>query len=87
MSSDFSENQKAFIRQVVDEASPRIIHNHVVSCPWGKKFNRLIWMGTGILVLLGLLNVRSLSDFFRLVEKHHSTSQPAATVAATNYTP
>jgi hypothetical protein len=49
---DFDANQKAFIRQVAQEVLeavlPKIIAAHVNSCPWGKKFNKVVYIATGI---------------------------------------
>jgi hypothetical protein len=49
---DFDKNQQAFIRQVareiLAEVLPGMVQAHVDSCPWGKKFNMVVYIATGI---------------------------------------
>jgi len=62
----FTPEQKSFIRQVVFEAAPFIIEAHVNSCPWGRKMNKLMWIGIGVgvsLTFFGLTTFAGLQRF------------------------
>ena len=60
MSSSFTPEQRAFIREVVFEAAPTIVRMHVDSCPWGRKVMRFIWMAAGAGVVLTILGIATI---------------------------
>ena len=72
--ANWTDEQKAFIRQIVFEAAHTFLEQHVNSCPWGRKLSRLVWIGVGILVCLGVLGLGSLPQlisFLRAASAAH----------------
>jgi len=61
----FNQEQKAFIKQVVYEASPHIIAAHVESCPWGQKMSKAFWLVIGIAIGTGLVTVTTVAAIVR----------------------
>ncbi len=69
--TDFTETQKAFIRQVayevVSKALPALIAAHVNSCPWGLKLRRVLTLGVGIGIGTGLVGTGIVSVLGKLL--------------------
>jgi len=68
--ASFTEEQKAFIRQVVYEAAPTIIAAHVDSCPWGKTVVKWMYMALGIGIALGALGILTIPQFVAFLREH-----------------
>jgi hypothetical protein len=67
--SSFTPEQKAFIRQVVEEAAPHIIDRHVQTCPWGRKISRMLWIGVGIGITCTILGIGTAREFLAMIQR------------------
>ena len=61
----FTPEEKAFIELVAQEVAKEIVKNliaqHIAICPWGKKWTRLYYVGCGLLVGTGAVNVLAIA--------------------------
>jgi hypothetical protein len=63
----FSEDEKVFIKEIIFEAYPYFIQQHIDSCPWGKKMVKFIWVGVGIGITLSLLGITTIPAMLHLM--------------------
>ena len=61
----FSDDEKIFIKDVLYEAYPHFIQQHIESCPWGKKMTKFIWVGAGIGFTLTMLGMTTIPAFVK----------------------
>ena len=67
--ASFTPEQKAFIKDVVNEAMPTIIKRHVDSCPWGKQMSKFIWIGIGMGITMSIMGIATIPQFIQWIGK------------------
>lgn len=65
MPPGFTAEEEAFIQLVAQKVAAQIAHDilerHIATCPWGKGWTRLYYVGCGLLIGSGLLNIAAAS--------------------------
>ncbi|MFA5706757.1 MAG: hypothetical protein WDA41_10420 [Candidatus Neomarinimicrobiota bacterium] len=66
--ASFSEEQKALIRQITFEVYDVIIERHEGSCKWGKKIQKMFWIGVGMGIALSLLGIKTIQGLVAFIQ-------------------
>ena len=64
---DFTDDQKAVMREQARVAIQEFQAIHIQTCPWGKRISRIFWILVGALVVSGILNMSAIAALVKVM--------------------